>query len=67
MKKRKRSFDSRGRTLVYENLKGKVFSRLRVFRIGASRSTFVSIDLLFEDKAMFHISLEPEPLVRLCV
>jgi hypothetical protein len=66
IKKLKRSFDSRGRTLVYENLKGKVFSQLRVFQIGASRSTSMSIDLIFEDKTMLHIGLEPEPLVRLC-
>ncbi|HEY6845631.1 MAG TPA: hypothetical protein VI320_05395 [Terracidiphilus sp.] len=63
MKKLKLSFDSRGRTLVYDDPKGKVFSQLRVFRIGAS----TSIDLLFEDKTMFHISLESEPLVRLCL
>ena len=67
IKKLKRSLDSRGRTLVYENLKGKVFSQLRVFQIGASRSTSMSIDLIFEDKTMFDISLEPEPLVRLCL
>lgn len=65
MKKLKRSFDSRGRTLVYENLKGTVFSRLGVFQIGASRSTAMSIDLLFEDKTVFQISHQPEPLVRL--
>jgi hypothetical protein len=63
MKKLKPSFDSRGRTLVYDDLKGKIFSQLRVFRTGAS----MSIDLLFEDKTIFHISLEPEPLVRLCL
>jgi hypothetical protein len=63
MKKLKPSFDSRGRTLVYDDLKGKIFSQLRVFRVGAS----TSIDLLFEDKTIFHISLEPEPLVRLCL
>jgi hypothetical protein len=63
LKKLKPSFDSCGRTLVYDDLKGKVFSQLRVFRIGAS----TSIDLLFEDKTMFHISLEPQPLVRLCL
>jgi hypothetical protein len=63
MKNLKPSSDSRGRTLVYDDLKGKVFSQLRVFRIGVS----TSIDLLFEDKTMFHISLEPEPLVRLCL
>jgi hypothetical protein len=65
MMKLKRSFDSRGRTLVYENLKGTVFSRLRVFQIGASRSTAMSIDLLFEDRTMLQISHQPEPLVRL--
>ena len=27
----------------------------------------MSIDLIFEDKTMFDISLEPEPLVRLCL
>jgi hypothetical protein len=63
MNKLKPSFDSRGRTLVYDDLKGKVFSQLRVFRIVAS----TSIDLLFEDKTMFHISREPQPLVRLCL
>jgi hypothetical protein len=63
VKKLKPSFDSRGCTLVYDDLKGKIFSQLRVFRIGAS----TSIDLLFEDKTMFHISLEQEPLVRLCL
>jgi hypothetical protein len=63
MKKLKPNFDSRGRTLVYDDLKGKIFSQLRVFRVGAS----TSIDLLFEDKTIFHISLEPEPLVRLCL
>lgn len=55
MKKLKPSFDSRGRTLVCDDLKDKVFSQLRVFRIGAS----TPIDLLFEDKTMFHISIGP--------
>jgi hypothetical protein len=53
VKKLKPSFDSRGRAVVYDDLKGKVFSQIRVFRIGAS----TSIDLLFEDNTMFHISL----------
>jgi hypothetical protein len=63
VKKLNPSFDSRGCTVIYDDLKGKIFNQLRVFRIGAS----TSIDLLFEDKTMFHISLEPEPLVRLCL
>lgn len=53
MKKLNRSFDSRGRTLVYENLKGTLFSRFGAFRIGALRSAAMFIDLLFEDKTVF--------------
>ena len=60
MNKLKTSFDSRGRALLYEDLKGKIFSQLDVFQTGASRF----IDFIFEDKTMFKMSLEPEPLVR---
>lgn len=53
MKKLKTSFDSRGRALAHDGLKGKIFSQLRLFPADAS----TSIVRLFEDKTMFHISL----------
>ena len=62
MKKLKPTFEPGQGTLIYDDdLKGKVFSQVRVFQIG--RST--SVVLVFEDKTTFHVSLEPEPLVRL--
>jgi hypothetical protein len=61
MNKLKTSFDSRGRALLYDDLKGMIFSQLGVFQTGAPPS----IDFIFADKTMFHMSLEPEPLVRL--
>jgi transcriptional regulator with XRE-family HTH domain len=61
MKKLKLNLDSRERALVYDDLKGKIFSQLRIFQIG--RNT--SVVLVFEDKTTFHVSLEPMPAVRL--
>jgi hypothetical protein len=60
MKKLKPTFKPGG-ALVYDDLKGKVISQVRVYQIAAS--TFV--ELLFEDKTSFHITLESDPLVRL--
>jgi hypothetical protein len=50
-----------GSTLVYDDLKGKLFQQLRIYQVSGS----TSIELLFEDKTMFEISLEPQPHVRL--
>ena len=61
MKKLKPTFEPGQGTLIYDDLKGKVFSQARVFQIGGS----TSVVLVFEDKTTFHVSLEPEPLVRL--
>ena len=55
MNKLKTSFDSRGRALLYDDLKGMIFSQLGVFQTGAP----TSIDFIFADKTMFHMSLEP--------
>lgn len=61
MQKIKPSFEPGEHTLIYDDLKGKVFNQVRIFQIGAS----TSIVLVFEDKTTFHILLEPAPLVRL--
>ncbi len=61
MKKLKPTFEAGERTLIYDDLKGKVFSQVRIFQIGGA----TSVVLVFEDKTTFHVSLEPEPGVRL--
>jgi hypothetical protein len=61
MKKLKPTFEPRQRTLIYDDLKGKIFSQVRVFQIGSS----TSVVLVFEDKTTFHVALEPDPLLRL--
>ena len=61
MKKLKPTFEPGQGTLIYDDLKGRVFSQVRIFQIG--RAT--SVVLVFEDKTTFHVSLEAEPLARL--
>ena len=61
MKKLRMTFDPARRALIYDDLKGKLFSQLRIFQIGSS----TSVVLVFEDKTTFYVALEPEPLVRL--
>jgi hypothetical protein len=62
MKRLKLSLNPHSPTLVYDDLKGKVFSQFRVWRTGP----FTVIDLLFEDKTVFSISMEPNPVMELC-
>lgn len=61
MQKIKPAFELGERTLIYSDLKGKVFSQVRIFQI--VRST--SVVLVFEDKTTFHVALEPQPIVHL--
>jgi len=61
MKELRPTFEPGERTLIYNELKGKIFSQIRVYQTG--RST--SIVLVFEDGTNFHVAVEPEPLVRL--
>lgn len=60
MKKLKPTIEP-GSTLVYDDLKGKLFRQLRVYQ--ASSTTF--LELIFEDQTSLVISLEPEPHVQL--
>lgn len=60
-KKLKPTFGAGEHTLIYNDLKGKVFSQVRIFQIGGA----TSVVLVFEDKTTFHVALEPQPTVRL--
>jgi hypothetical protein len=61
MQKIKPTYEAGGGTLIYDDLKGKVFSQVRAFQIGAS----IFFVLVFEDKTTFQIALERQPIVRL--
>jgi len=58
MKKLKPTFEPGQGTLIYDDLKGRVFSQVRIFQIG--RAT--SVVLVFEDKTTFMFPWNRSPL-----